>query len=60
MRKALIAFIAVVSLAFAVVLVAAPKATNATQDTAAASTGIDILSLTGNARSLPEQRYPAY
>lgn len=60
MRKALIAFIAVVSLAFAGVLVAAPKATNATQDAVAASAGIDILSLTRNARNLPEQSYPAY
>lgn len=60
MRKALIAFIAVVALAFAGVLVAAPNAKNGTQDTAAASTGIDILSLTRNARNLPEQSYPAH
>ena len=57
MRKALIALIALV---FAGVLVAAPRATNSTQDASSANTGIDIFSLTKRAGSLPEQSYPAH
>lgn len=59
MRKSLIAIIAVVSLAFAGVLFAAPKA-GQTGHHAAASGGIDIFSITRAARDLPEQSYPAH
>ena len=60
MRKSLIALIAIVALVFAGVLVAAPKATNSTQDASSANIGIDIFSLTKRASSLPEQSYPAH
>ena len=60
MRKTLIALIATVSLAFAGVLFAAPKAPYSTQGASAAGAGIDILSLTRNAGDLPEQSYPAH
>ena len=60
MRKALTALIAIVALAFAGVLVAAPKATKSTQDASTANAGIDIFSLTRRAQTLPEQSYPAH
>ena len=59
MRKALIALIATVSLALAAVLIAAPKVTSSAHH-ASASSGIDIFSLTGKAKDLPEQSYPAH
>jgi hypothetical protein len=60
MRKSLIALIAVVSLAFAGVLFAAPKAGHNGHNASAASGGIDIFSITRNARNLPDQSYPAH
>ena len=60
MRKALTALIAIVALAFAGVLVAAPKATKSTQHASIANAGIDIFSLTKRAQTLPEQSYPAH
>ncbi len=60
MRKALIALIAIVSLAGAGILFAAPKATNSTQRASAASTVIDILNLTRQAKDLPDQSYPTH
>ncbi len=58
-KKALIALIAVVSLAFAGVLFAAPKATDVGHH-AFASSGIDIFHITRQARDLPDQSYPAH
>ena len=60
MRKALTALIAIVALAFAGVLVAAPKATKSTQHASIANAGIDIFSLTKRVQTLPEQSYPAH
>ena len=60
MRKALIAFTAMASLAFAGVLVAAPKANKSTQAVSKAQAGIDVFSFSQSARDLPEQSYPAH
>ena len=60
MRKALIALIAIVSVAGAGILFAAPKTTNSAQRASAASTVIDILSLTRQAKDLPDQSYPTH
>ena len=59
MRKVLVALVATVTLAFAGVLVAAPKATN-NGHRASAVTGLDIIGLTQRAHDLPEQSYPAH
>jgi hypothetical protein len=59
MRKTLIAVIAVVSLAFAGVLFAAPKTAHVGHHASAAS-GIDIVDITRAARDLPDQSYPAH
>ena len=53
MRKARIALIAIVALVFIGVFVAAPRATNSTQDASSANIGIDIFSLTKRVSSLP-------
>ena len=58
MRKVLVALIAVVTLALAGILIAAPKATN--NGHRASVTGLDIFGLTQRARDLPEQSYPAH
>ena len=60
MRRALTALIAIVALAFAGVLVAAPKATKSTQHVSIANAGIDIFSLTKRVHTLPEHSYPAH
>jgi hypothetical protein len=60
MRKALIALIAIVTVAGAGVLLAAPKMTISAQRASAASTFIDILSLTRQAKDLPDQSYPTH
>lgn len=59
MRKVLVALVATATLAFAGVLVAAPKAIN-NGHRASAGTGLDVISLTQRAHDLPEQSYPAY
>jgi hypothetical protein len=60
MRKAFIALIAIVSVAFAGVLFAAPKTTNGPQRASTASTFIDILSLTRQGKDLPDHNYPTH
>ena len=60
MRKALVALIALVSVAGAGILFAAPKASDSAQRASAASTFIDILSLTRQAKDLPDQSYPTH
>ena len=59
MRKVLVASVAIVTLALAGVLVAAPKLTT-NGHRATAAMGLDILGLTQRARDLPEQSYPAH
>ena len=59
MRKVLVALAAIVTLALAGSLIAAPKIVNNGQQAASAS-GFDILSLTHPARDLPDQAYPAH
>ena len=59
MRKVLVALVAIVTLALAGVLVAAPKITNNGHQ-ASAVTGLDIFGITQRARDLPEQSYPAH
>ena len=59
MRKVLVALVAIVTLALAGALVAAPKITN-NGHRASAAMGLDILGLTQRARDLPEQSYPAH
>lgn len=58
MRKTLVALIALVALAVAGGLVAAPKSTNNAR--ASVATGLDIFDLTQRARDLPDQSYPAH
>jgi hypothetical protein len=58
MRKALV-LVAVIILAFAGILIGAPKATHNAQ-WAVAITGLDIVGITQGARDLPEQSYPAH
>ena len=60
MRKALIVLIALVSVAGAGILFAAPKVSDSAQRASAASTVIDILSLTRQAKDLPDQSYPTH
>ena len=59
MRKVLVALVALVLVALAGALVAAPKFSNG-GDQASAVGGIDIFGLTKRARDLPEQGYPAH
>ena len=59
MRKVLVALVAIVTLALAGALVAAPKITNNGHQ-ASAALGLDIFGLTQRARDLPEQSYPAH
>jgi hypothetical protein len=59
MRNALVALVAVVSLALAGGLVAAPKKMTTAQQ-ASAGISLDIFNLTQRARDLPEQSYPAH
>jgi hypothetical protein len=59
MRKVLVTLTAVVTLALAGVLVAAPKATNNGHQ-ASAVLGLDIFGITQRAGDLPEQSYPAH
>ena len=58
MRKTLIAVVAIV--AFAGVMFAAPKAAHVDHHASATGGGIDIASVTGTARDLPAQSYPAH
>jgi hypothetical protein len=58
--KAFMAVTAFALLALAGVMVAAPGGANQVQTAAMASTGLDIDSLTRNARALPEESYPAH
>ena len=58
MRKVLVALVAIVTLALAGALVAAPKTNNGHR--ASVAMGLDILGLTQRARDLPEQSYPAH
>jgi type II secretory pathway pseudopilin PulG len=60
MRKGLIALIAIVSLASAGLLIAAPKNTNSAQRASTAGTVIDILGFTRQARDLPDHNYPTH
>jgi len=60
MRKVLIVFTAIASLAFAGVLIAASGANKSTQAAQKAEAGIDILGLSQRARDLPEQSYPTH
>ena len=59
MRKVLVALVSIVILAFAGVLVAAPKITN-NGHRASVAPGLDIFGITQRARDLPEQGYPAH
>jgi hypothetical protein len=59
MRKTLVALVALVALAVAGGLVAAPRTTNDAQHASVVS-GIDIFALTQRARDLPDQSYPAH
>jgi hypothetical protein len=59
MRNVLVASAAIVTLALAGALVAAPKITSNGHQ-ASAVLGLDILGLTQRARDLPEQTYPAH
>jgi hypothetical protein len=60
MHKTLIVLTALVSLALAGVLVAAPKSTSILRGATTAGTGIDSFNLTQRTRNLPEQSYPAH
>jgi len=57
--KSLVALAAIVTLALAGALVAAPRTTSNGHQ-ASAGLGLDILNLTHRARDLPEQSYPAH
>jgi len=59
MRKALVALVAIVTLALAAGLVAAPKPTNSGYEASMAG-GFDILGIIRQARDLPEHAYPAH
>jgi hypothetical protein len=60
MRKTLIALIAVVSFGLAGALLAGPRLESDAQRLSTANATIDILGLTGSARDLAEQSYPAH
>ena len=60
MRKIHIALAVTALLALAGVLVAAPRATNSSQDAAATATGFSIYDLTRRATDLPVESYPAH
>jgi hypothetical protein len=59
MRKTLIALVALVALAIAGGLVAAPRTTNDPHRASVVS-GVDIFDLTQRARDLPNHSYPTH
>jgi len=60
MRRTLVTLIAVVSFGLAGALLAGPRPESDAQRPSGANAAIDILGLTGSARDLAEQSYPAH